>query len=96
MHNPMERRSLIQCKLTLILEPQPEGGFTITCQRIPELITECDSLDDVKEVVTDTLYAVLGLYASQKRPLPEGVMISDSDVDVTDRLLLETVVQLIV
>lgn len=67
----------MRCKLTLILEEQPEGGFTITCQKLPELITECDSLDkdEIKEVVTDAFYAIVELYDHQHRSLPEELQI---------------------
>ena len=83
----------MRCKLTLILEEQPEGGFTITCQELPELITECDSLDDIKEVVTDAFYAVVELYDHQQRSLPEEIQILDDNAeDATVRHLLETVV----
>ena len=83
----------MRCKLTLILEEQSEGGFTITCQELPELITECDSLDDIKEVVTDAFYAVVELYDHQQRSLPEGIQILDDNAaDATVRHLLETVV----
>ena len=34
-------------KLPLVLEPQPEGGYTITCPLLPNLITEADTLDEV-------------------------------------------------
>ena len=35
-------------RLPLILEPQPEGGYTITCPLVPELVTEADTLDEVQ------------------------------------------------
>ena len=83
----------MRCKLTLILEEQPEGGFTITCQELPELITECDSLDEIKEVVTDAFYAIVELYDHQQRSLPEEIQILDDDTeDAVVRHLLETVV----
>lgn len=83
----------MRCKLTLILEEQPEGGFTITCQELPELITECDSLDEIKEVVTDAFYAIVELYEHQKRSLPEKIQILDDNTgDAAVRHLLETVV----
>ncbi|MDE0426988.1 MAG: type II toxin-antitoxin system HicB family antitoxin [Candidatus Poribacteria bacterium] len=83
----------MRCKLTLILEEQPEGGFTITCQELPELITECDSLDEIKEVVTDAFHAVVELYDHQQRSLPEEVQILDDNTeDAAVRHLLETVV----
>ena len=85
----------MRCKLTLILEEQPEGGFTITCQELPELITECDSLDEdeIKEVVTDAFYAIVELYDHQQRALPEEIQILDDNTeDAAVRHLLETVV----
>lgn len=83
----------MRCKLTLILEEQPEGGFTIICQEIPELITECDSLDEVREVVTDALYAIIELYHHQHRSLPEEIQILDNNTEgAVNRHLFETVV----
>lgn len=46
-------------KLPLVLEPQPEGGFTITCPLLPELITEADTLEEVVPHVTDALAAII-------------------------------------
>ena len=40
-------------RLPLTLEPQPEGGFTITSPLVPELITEADTLADVMPNVLD-------------------------------------------
>ncbi len=86
--------STIGCRLRLTLEKQPEGGWTITCKELPELITECDSLDKVEEIVADALYAIIELYEHQQRSLPEEIQILDNNmnVDATDRHLLETVV----
>lgn len=57
-------------KLPLILEPQPEGGWTITCPLLPELITEADTMDEVLPHVSDALAAVIELYEDLNRPLP--------------------------
>ncbi len=57
-------------KLPLLLEPQPEGGFTITCPVLPELITEADSLREVYTNVADALAALLEIYEDLGRPLP--------------------------
>lgn len=57
-------------KLPLVLEPQPEGGYTITCPLLPELITEADTLDEVLPNVTDALEAIIELYEDLHRPLP--------------------------
>jgi antitoxin HicB len=58
-------------RLPLVLEPQPEGGYTITCPLLPELITEADTLDEVLPNVSDALAAVLESYEDTKQPLPE-------------------------
>lgn len=57
-------------KLPLLLEPQPEGGFTITCPLLPELITEADTLDEVTPHVADALEAIIEAYQDLGRPLP--------------------------
>jgi antitoxin HicB len=57
-------------KLPLLLEPQPEGGYTITCPILPELITEADSLQDVYANVANALSAIIEAYEDLKRPLP--------------------------
>jgi antitoxin HicB len=58
-------------KLPLVLDPQPEGGYTITCPLIPELITEADTLDEVELNVSDALEVVIEIYEDEGRPLPD-------------------------
>lgn len=57
-------------KLPLILEPQPEGGYTIICPLLPELITEADDVSEIYTHVADALAAVIELYEDMQRPLP--------------------------
>lgn len=57
-------------KLPLLLEPQPEGGYTITCPLLPNLITEADSLDQVIPNVADALAALIEAYEDLKKSLP--------------------------
>jgi antitoxin HicB len=57
-------------KLPLILEPQPEGGYTITCPLLPNLITEADRLEEVMPNVADALAALIEAYEDLKQPLP--------------------------
>ncbi len=58
-------------KLPLLLEPQPEGGYTITCPLLPNLITEADSLDEVIPNVADALTALIEAYEDLNKPLPD-------------------------
>ncbi|MFM7790799.1 MAG: type II toxin-antitoxin system HicB family antitoxin, partial [Microcystis panniformis] len=57
-------------KLPLLLIPQPEGGFTVTCPLLPELITEADSLEEVLENAKDAFEAVLETYQDLGKKLP--------------------------
>ena len=60
-------------RLPLILEPQPEGGFTITSPLVPELITEGDTLADVMPNALDAWQVVLEVYEDEGRPLPTAL-----------------------
>jgi antitoxin HicB len=56
--------------LPLVFEPQPEGGHTVTCPVLPELITEGDTIAEALAHAQDALVAVIEAYAGLKRPLP--------------------------
>ena len=57
-------------KLPLVFEPQPEGGYTVTCPLLPELITEGDTIAEALANVQDALIAILEAYEDLGRPLP--------------------------
>jgi antitoxin HicB len=58
-------------KLPIVLDPQPEGGYTITCPLIPNLVTEADTLEEVTPNVTDALLALIEAYHDLNQPLYE-------------------------
>jgi antitoxin HicB len=60
-------------KLPLVLEPQPEGGYVITCPLIPNLITEADTLDQVQAHVADALAALIEIYEDLGQSLPQAL-----------------------
>jgi len=59
-------------KIPLVLTPQSEGGFTVTSQILPEMVTEGDTLEQAMENVQDALKATLELYHDMKMPLPNS------------------------
>ena len=59
-------------RLPLHLDPQPEGGWTITSPLVPEFLTEADTLADVMPNVLDAWQVVLEIYEDEGRPLPAG------------------------
>ena len=54
-------------KIPLVLEEQPEGGYTVTCPGLPELVTEGDSIEEAIANAADALKAVIELRAEQAR-----------------------------
>jgi antitoxin HicB len=68
---------MIHYKLPVLLEPQPEGGFTVTSPVLPELVTEGDSVEDALDNVRDALAAVIEAYGELGRPLPPNLIIAD-------------------
>jgi antitoxin HicB len=61
-------------KIPLVLEPQAEGGWTVTSPVLPELITEVDDLHQIDEVVRDAMNAVIELYEDTGKEFPSGLI----------------------
>ena len=61
-------------KVPLVLEPQKEGGWTVTSPVLPELVTEVDNLDHLDEVVRDAISGVVELYEDMGKELPSSLM----------------------
>lgn len=65
-------------RLPLLLEPQPEGGYSVTSPLVPELITCIETLADLGETIADAWEAVTELYEDTGRQLP-GALFVDAD-----------------
>ena len=75
-------------KIPLLLEPQPEGGYTVTSPLLPELITEGDTLSEAMANAEDAFAVVLEIYEDEGRALPSGIQVNDANGPVS----VETVV----
>lgn len=75
-------------KLPLVLEPQPEGGYTVTCPLVPELITEGDTVREALDHASDALAAIIEAFEDLGQPLPPALQRSLPNVP----LWLETAV----
>lgn len=58
--------------LSVNLAEQPEGGYTLTSNDLPELVTEGDSVDEAMENLEDAYAATLELYEELGCPAPAG------------------------
>ena len=61
-------------KTLLVLEPQKDGGWTVTSPVLPELITEVDDLKNLQAKVSDAIAAVIELYDDMGKPFPAGIV----------------------
>jgi antitoxin HicB len=52
------------------MEPQPEGGFTVTFPDVPEAITEGDTAARARARAEDALITALSFYTDDAKPLP--------------------------
>lgn len=64
-------------RIPLILDPQPEGGYTVTSPLLPELITEGDTIAECLANAEDAFAAVLEIYEDARRPLPPDIQVDD-------------------
>ncbi len=49
-------------RVPLVLEPQPEGGYTVTSPLLPELVTEGDTVAEALANAQDAFAAVAEIY----------------------------------
>ena len=69
-------------KVPLVLEAQPEGGYTVTSPVLPELITEGDTIEEAVGNVRDALAAVVELYEDLGKPLPPNISLDPRDAAI--------------
>ena len=77
-------------RIPLILEPQPEGGYTVTSPLLPELITEGDILSEALANVEDAFAAVVEIYEDTGRPLPSSIYVDDGNGPVSVEAIVST------
>jgi len=66
-------------KLPLVLEPQPEGGYVVTCPLLPELITEGDNIQDALQNANDALAAIVEALKDLNQPMPPVLQPAQAD-----------------
>ena len=64
-------------RVPLILEPQPEGVYTVTSPLLPELKTEGDTIVESLHNAQDAFEAVVELYEDFNRVLPEEMFVGN-------------------
>lgn len=65
-------------RFTVVLDPQPEGGFTAQCVEIPGAVSEGDTEQEALQNVQDAIREILGV----RRTEWQGHRLATVDVDV--------------
>ncbi len=71
--NEIEEQMSQIYKLPLVLEPQPEGGYVVTCPLLPELITEGEAIQAALQNANDALAAIVDGFKRMNKPLPSAI-----------------------
>ncbi len=64
----------MQYRVPLHLEPQPEGGYTVTSPVLPELITEGDTVEECIAHARECFELVRDYYQDKGRELPAELL----------------------
>ena len=75
-------------RIPLVLDPQPEGGYTVTSPLLPELITEGDTVSEALANAEDAFAAVMEIYEDSGRPLPPSIRLDDTNSSVSVEALV--------
>ncbi len=66
-------------RLTVHLEQQPEGGYTVTAPQLPGLVTEGDTVAEAMANVEDALAALLELYEDTGKEIPSDLIVDEGE-----------------
>jgi antitoxin HicB len=73
----------LEYSYTVVFEPSPEGGYTVTCPALPGLVTEGDTLEEARAMARDAIRCYLESLQKEGASFPEE--------DVEEEPLRETI-----
>ncbi len=57
---------------TVLLQPEPEGGYTVTCPALPGLVTYGETLDEARAMAADAIRGYIECLRQDGEPIPES------------------------
>jgi antitoxin HicB len=67
---------------SVILEPQPEGGFTVLVPALPEIVTEGDTEEEALAMAEDAIRLVLEDRAARGEEIPNDTSAKVREIKV--------------
>jgi antitoxin HicB len=62
----------------ILLQPEPEGGFTVTCPSLPGLVTYGETLEEARAMAVEAVEAYLESLQMDREPIPESDVVEPS------------------
>jgi predicted RNase H-like HicB family nuclease len=57
---------------TFVFNPEPEGGFTVTCPALPGLVTYGETLDEARAMALDAMQGLIEVMTEQGESIPDS------------------------
>jgi predicted RNase H-like HicB family nuclease len=57
---------------TFVFNPEPEGGYTVTCPALPGLVTYGETMDEARSMARDAMEGLIQVMLEQGETVPEG------------------------
>ena len=57
---------------TFVFQPEPEGGFTVTCPALPGLVTYGETLAEARDMARDAMEGLIELMLEKEGRVPES------------------------
>ena len=57
---------------TFVFQPEPEGGFTVTCPALPGLVTYGETLDEARAMARDAMEGLIEIMLEKGERVPES------------------------
>jgi antitoxin HicB len=57
---------------TVLLQPEPEGGYTVTCPTLPGLVTYGATLEEARAMAADAIRGYIECLQEDGDPIPDS------------------------
>jgi predicted RNase H-like HicB family nuclease len=57
---------------TFVFNPEPEGGYTVTCPALPGLVTYGETMDEARNMARDAMEGLIEVMLERAEALPES------------------------
>ena len=79
----------IEHAYNILLQPEPEGGYTVTCPSLPGLVTYGETLEEARAMAVEAVEAYLESLRMDHEPIPESDVVEPSPLIEPVRVRLE-------